>query len=81
MIIKLQLQPGARLVALFSSEVLNIFEYQKPFLYNIMYSQNNERDENQIINAEKMPLFLVKLWNIVEDTAYSNIIRWDEVYN
>ena len=46
-----------------------------------MYSQNNERDENQIINAEKMPLFLVKLWNIVEDTAYSNIIRWDEVYN
>lgn len=28
---------------------------------------------------EKMPLFLIKLWNIVEDTAYQNVIRWDEV--
>uniref|UniRef100_A0A915BG04 HSF-type DNA-binding domain-containing protein n=1 Tax=Parascaris univalens TaxID=6257 RepID=A0A915BG04_PARUN len=27
---------------------------------------------------EKMPLFLIKLWNIVEDTAYQNVIRWDE---
>ncbi|KHN72761.1 hypothetical protein Tcan_17790 [Toxocara canis] len=27
---------------------------------------------------EKMPLFLIKLWNIVEDAAYQNVIRWDE---
>ena len=28
---------------------------------------------------EKMPLFLIKLWNIVEDPAYYDVIRWDEV--
>lgn len=27
---------------------------------------------------EKMPLFLIKLWNIVEDPAYVNVIRWDD---
>jgi hypothetical protein len=27
---------------------------------------------------EKIPLFLVKLWNIVEDPAYYDVIRWDE---
>lgn len=27
---------------------------------------------------EKIPLFLIKLWNIVEDPAYYEIIRWDE---
>uniref|UniRef100_A0A914CBY9 HSF-type DNA-binding domain-containing protein n=1 Tax=Acrobeloides nanus TaxID=290746 RepID=A0A914CBY9_9BILA len=27
---------------------------------------------------EKMPLFLIKLWNIVEDPAYYDVIRWDE---
>ncbi|KAI6229020.1 Heat shock factor protein 1 [Aphelenchoides fujianensis] len=27
---------------------------------------------------EKIPLFLVKLWNIVEDPAYYDTIRWDE---
>lgn len=28
---------------------------------------------------EKIPLFLIKLWNIVEDPSYYEIIRWDEV--
>lgn len=28
---------------------------------------------------EKMPLFLIKLWNIVEDPTYQDIVRWDEV--
>ncbi|KAH7693525.1 HSF-type DNA-binding domain containing protein, partial [Aphelenchoides avenae] len=27
---------------------------------------------------EKIPLFLIKLWNIVEDPAYYDVIRWDE---
>jgi heat shock transcription factor 1 len=27
---------------------------------------------------DKMPLFLIKLWNIVEDPTYYDIIRWDE---
>ncbi|KAI1711074.1 HSF-type DNA-binding domain-containing protein [Ditylenchus destructor] len=27
---------------------------------------------------EKIPLFLIKLWNIVEDPAYFDVIRWDE---
>ncbi|CAJ0582424.1 unnamed protein product, partial [Mesorhabditis spiculigera] len=27
---------------------------------------------------DKMPLFLIKLWNIVEDQSYQNIIRWDD---
>jgi hypothetical protein len=42
----------------------------------------DEKDENQqVAIGEKIPLFLVKLWNIVEDPAYYDIIRWDEVYN
>ena len=28
---------------------------------------------------DKMPLFLIKLWNIVEDPAYFDVIRWDDV--
>lgn len=28
---------------------------------------------------EKLPLFLIKLWNIVEDPAYFDVIRWDDV--
>lgn len=28
---------------------------------------------------QKIPLFLVKLWNIVEDPAHWEVIRWDEV--
>lgn len=28
---------------------------------------------------DKMPLFLIKLWNIVEDPNYYDVIRWDEV--
>jgi hypothetical protein len=28
---------------------------------------------------QKIPLFLVKLWNIVEDPAYREVVRWDEV--
>ena len=28
---------------------------------------------------EKIPLFLIKLWNIVEDPSYYDVIRWDEV--
>ncbi|CAD5209463.1 unnamed protein product [Bursaphelenchus xylophilus] len=27
---------------------------------------------------DKIPLFLVKLWNIVEDPSYYEVIRWDE---
>ncbi|KAK6028903.1 HSF-type DNA-binding domain protein [Ostertagia ostertagi] len=27
---------------------------------------------------EKMPLFLIKLWSIVEDPQYQQIVRWDE---
>ncbi|KAE9550677.1 hypothetical protein FO519_006120 [Halicephalobus sp. NKZ332] len=27
---------------------------------------------------DKMPLFLIKLWNIVEDPTYFDIIRWDD---
>ncbi|CAD5206562.1 unnamed protein product [Bursaphelenchus okinawaensis] len=27
---------------------------------------------------DKIPLFLVKLWNIVEDPSYYDVIRWDE---
>uniref|UniRef100_A0A914ZB34 HSF-type DNA-binding domain-containing protein n=1 Tax=Panagrolaimus superbus TaxID=310955 RepID=A0A914ZB34_9BILA len=27
---------------------------------------------------DKMPLFLIKLWNIVEDPTYYDVIRWDE---
>jgi hypothetical protein len=27
---------------------------------------------------DKMPLFLIKLWNIVEDPSFWDIIRWDE---
>lgn len=38
----------------------------KPFLVN--------EDGDQ-----KIPLFLIKLWNIVEDAAYRDVIRWDEV--
>lgn len=28
---------------------------------------------------DKMPLFLIKLWNIVEDPNYYDVIRWDDV--
>lgn len=27
---------------------------------------------------DKMPLFLIKLWNIVEDPNYYDVIRWDD---
>ena len=30
-------------------------------------------------DEEKMPLFLIKLWNIVEDPSLQQIIKWDEV--
>ncbi|VDN31742.1 unnamed protein product [Gongylonema pulchrum] len=28
---------------------------------------------------EKVPMFLVKMWNILEDPKFQNIIRWDKV--
>lgn len=28
---------------------------------------------------EKIPLFLIKLWNIVEDPSYQKIVHWDDV--
>ncbi|KAI1730673.1 HSF-type DNA-binding domain-containing protein [Ditylenchus destructor] len=43
--------------------------------------QNTPQQQLQpylIKEDEKIPLFLIKLWNIVEDPAYFDVIRWDE---
>ncbi|CAI4222174.1 unnamed protein product [Auanema sp. JU1783] len=42
--------------------------------------QNQSQTSTQLPShkdEEKMPLFLIKLWNIVEDPNYQQIIRWD----
>lgn len=33
----------------------------------------------QYRDEEKVPMFLVKMWNILEDPEFQNIIRWDKV--
>uniref|UniRef100_A0A1I7XHF1 Ovule protein n=1 Tax=Heterorhabditis bacteriophora TaxID=37862 RepID=A0A1I7XHF1_HETBA len=40
---------------------------------------SNQQNVPQVVVQQKMPLFLIKLWNIVEDPAYQQIIQWDEV--
>ncbi|KAI6208279.1 Heat shock factor protein 1 [Aphelenchoides besseyi] len=46
--------------------------YSDPTNFKVQQSSNMLKDD------EKIPLFLVKLWNIVEDPSYYETIRWDE---
>ena len=41
----------------------------------------NEQQQMNVAarDDEKIPLFLIKLWNIVEDPSNQNVIQWDEV--
>lgn len=34
----------------------------------------------QRYEENKLPSFLQKLWDIVEDPSYYDIVRWDEVF-
>jgi hypothetical protein len=39
------------------------------------------QSEPHVVNPkddEKIPLFLIKLWNIVEDPVHYEVVRWDE---
>lgn len=45
-------------------------------------AESEERPRSSLyvqVLDEKIPLFLVKLWNIVDDPSYRHIVRWDDV--
>uniref|UniRef100_A0A915DAI8 HSF-type DNA-binding domain-containing protein n=1 Tax=Ditylenchus dipsaci TaxID=166011 RepID=A0A915DAI8_9BILA len=47
--------------------------------YKMRRQVNNQQAQPYILKEdEKIPLFLIKLWNIVEDPSYYDVIRWDE---
>ncbi|CAI2298092.1 unnamed protein product [Caenorhabditis sp. 36 PRJEB53466] len=47
------------------------------FLESINNSATPTNSNNKV-DEEKLPVFLIKLWNIVEDNNLQNIVHWDE---
>uniref|UniRef100_A0AC34RB06 HSF-type DNA-binding domain-containing protein n=2 Tax=Panagrolaimus sp. JU765 TaxID=591449 RepID=A0AC34RB06_9BILA len=58
----------------------NMDQPQMQMNQNVANSSSPQPQQPAIILKEddKMPLFLIKLWNIVEDPNYYDVIRWDD---
>jgi hypothetical protein len=83
-------QKSRRLKAIFTCDFSGMSYLRRPNTGRPQLIHNNPYDHHQTTmeykpyllkedNEQKIPLFLIKLWNIVEDPTYREVVRWDEV--